>query len=203
MLEVSLLVGILSVLTSYIWWTQDWWIPKTITNTRIGFEDFLIGFFAGGVMSSGYEIVLKLRDSTDAKFSAIGKIHAYITLFLLSIICSTLYWGLGLPSAFACFVSLLVAAVYIVAVRPDLWKVSIGSGLVMIFAAVPFYVSLVIFFPTWIEVTYPFEVLTGVRMYNVPIEEFIFWFLSGLVFGPFYEVLRGFRELKMKSISHT
>jgi hypothetical protein len=48
MLKVGFLVGVLSVITCYLWWIQDWWSPQNITGTKIGVEDFLIGFFAGG-----------------------------------------------------------------------------------------------------------------------------------------------------------
>jgi hypothetical protein len=200
MLEVSSFIGLVSIATCYLWWTQDWWSPDNITGTRVGIEDFLIGFFAGGIMTSGYEIILRLYDNIDAKLSMFGRLHALCILSFLTIICAVLYWGLGLPSALACFVALVFSGIYTLIVRFDLWKVSIGSGFVTLIAIVPFYAFLVAFSPQWVDATYPFEVLTGIRIYNVPIEEFIFWFLSGLVFGPFYEILHGFKELKVKSV---
>ena len=34
--------------------TQDWWQPLTLTGTRIGVEDFLIGFAIGGIAAVIY-----------------------------------------------------------------------------------------------------------------------------------------------------
>jgi hypothetical protein len=147
-------------------------------------------------MSSGYEIMRKLYDVPDLYFKKIGKTHAFLILTALAFICSLLFWGLGLPSAFACFAAIAFAGVYILIIRFDLWRISLGSGLVTLFCLLPFYIFLITLAPEWIIATYPFDVLTGLRIYGVPIEEFIFWFLSGTVFGPFYEVMNGFREYR-------
>ena len=47
MLVVGIFLGVVSVVSSYIWWTNDWWRPETITGTRVGIEDFILGFFPG------------------------------------------------------------------------------------------------------------------------------------------------------------
>jgi len=36
MLTMSVLIGVLSVVTGYVWWTVDWWKPHTITRTIVG-----------------------------------------------------------------------------------------------------------------------------------------------------------------------
>lgn len=54
---ISILISIISVLTSYCWWTKDWWRPNTVTGTIVGIEDFIIGFTAGGIMSVIYDFI--------------------------------------------------------------------------------------------------------------------------------------------------
>jgi len=33
MIAISILGGVVSVITGYWWWTIDWWRPQTITGT--------------------------------------------------------------------------------------------------------------------------------------------------------------------------
>ena len=60
MFFTSILICILSVLTSYFWWTKDWWQPLNFTNTVVGFEDFIMGFTSGGIMSVIYNFLLNI-----------------------------------------------------------------------------------------------------------------------------------------------
>mgnify|MGYP007100182178 CR=1 FL=1 len=52
MVFMGLMIGVLSFVSGYHWWTVDWWRPATITGTRVGIEDFLIGFGSGGIMAA-------------------------------------------------------------------------------------------------------------------------------------------------------
>ena len=51
------------------------------------------------------------------------------------------------------------------------------------------YLLILVIHPDWIEITY--SMLSGERFIGIPIEELIFWFLAGLLFGPFYEYWQG------------
>jgi len=51
--------GIASLIASWLWWTKDWWFPPNIMNTRVGIEDFIIGFSCGGIAAVIYEEVFK------------------------------------------------------------------------------------------------------------------------------------------------
>ena len=44
MLIGSVSIAIVSFLTSLFLFTVDWWHPETITGTRVGIEDLLLGF---------------------------------------------------------------------------------------------------------------------------------------------------------------
>lgn len=61
MLQLSIWVAIGSLITAYFWWTIDWWRPETITGTRIGLEDLLLGFSNGGIAAVIYEEVFRKR----------------------------------------------------------------------------------------------------------------------------------------------
>ena len=54
LLFMGLLSIPLSLIAEYYWWTNDWWQPQTITNTRIGIEDMLLSFTSVGVSACLY-----------------------------------------------------------------------------------------------------------------------------------------------------
>jgi uncharacterized membrane protein len=93
---------------------------------------------------------------------------------------------------------MLLAAAVMVTVRKDLVMTSLLSGVLMALVSFPSYLLVVLISPNWIDHTYLWWGLSGTRFIGVPIEEFIFWFLSGLVFGPFYEYWQGERLKAMR-----
>ena len=195
MLVMSLMIGILSVATSYYWWTIDWWRPMTLTGTRVGIEDFIMGFSTGGIMATLYEIVFKRAFYK-------RKLHHHITgaltiLFLLAQTTMWLFWGVGLTSFQASATSMALVSLIMLFTRRDLLFNSLISGLLMACVSSLFYLVIALISPGWIHQTY-LSGLSGMNLAGVPIEEFIFWFLSGMVFGPFYEYWQGERLRKAK-----
>jgi len=188
MLVMSLLIGILSVVTSYYWWTVDWWRPITMTGTRVGIEDFIMGFTTGGLMATLYEVVFKR-----ALYKR--KLHHHISggltiLFLLAQTTMWLFWGMSLTSFWASAIAMILVAVIMIFVRKDLLLNSLLSGVLMVFVSTLFYGTVLLISPEWIHQTY-LSGLSGLNIFGIPIEEFIFWFMAGVVFGPFYEYWQG------------
>lgn len=58
---MGFIIGSVSLLSSYYWWTKDWWLPHNITGTKVGIEDFIMGFTAGGIMTVAYEVIFLKR----------------------------------------------------------------------------------------------------------------------------------------------
>lgn len=195
MLFSGILIGGLSVATAYYWWTIDWWHPATITATRVGIEDFVMGFFSGGIMAVAYEVVLRKRlYKVKAKHQHVG---ALSVLLLLGCLTSWLFWGVGITSFFASAIAMCIAAAALFWDRPDLIPDGIVSGVLMATLSISFYAVIIFFSPDWITQTYHWEALSGVLIGGIPVEEFVFWFLAGVLFGPFYEYTKsdGLRRL--------
>jgi hypothetical protein len=195
MLVMSLIVGILSLMTTYYWWTIDWWKPLNITGTRIGVEDFIMGFTSGGIMATIYEVVFKrglykrkLHHHVDAGLTIL-LLLAQTTMFL--------FWGVGLTSFWASTFAMMLTALVVVFIRKDLIATSFLSGILMAFISFLFYLVILLLSKEWVDQTY-LRGISGIRFIGVPIEEFVFWFMSGLVFGPFYEYWQGERLKAMR-----
>lgn len=194
---MSLAIGILSVATGYYWWTIDWWQPLTITGTRVGIEDFLVGFGSGGIMAVVYEVVFKRRHYKRKPE------HHYpgpLTIFLmLAFATAFLIWGVGLTSFTAGTIAMGVTAAFMFYYRKDLLLNGLLSGTLMAAVSLAFYYPILWLSPGWVEATYIFDNLSGILITGVPIEEFVFWFMAGVIFGPFYEYSQGERLRKMRA----
>lgn len=195
MLSVSFLIGILSVVTAHYWWTVDWWRPPTITNTTVGIEDFLMGFASGGIMAAAYEVLFRKRLYKMRK-KCLHCPDQFTILLLLAFLTSWLFWGVGLTSFWASTIALIVAAAVLFYFRKDLFLNGVLSGILMASISLLFYFTIMLVSPNWIDGTYHFETLSNILILGIPVEEFVFWFLAGLVFGPFYEYWQGERLRK-------
>ncbi|HEY4505072.1 MAG TPA: lycopene cyclase domain-containing protein [Candidatus Paceibacterota bacterium] len=195
MLVMSIIVGLLGLATSYYWWTVDWWRPLNITGTRIGVEDFIIAFTSGGIMATLYEVVFK-RGLYKRRLHH----HASAGLTILLLLSQTtmwLFWGVGLTSFWASTFAMLVTALVVVFVRKDLIATSLLSGILMVLVSFSFYLVILLLSKEWIAYTY-LDGISGIRFIGIPIEELVFWFMSGLVFGPLYEYWQGERLKVMR-----
>lgn len=196
MLVVSLFIGFLSVFTAHYWWTVDWWRPSTITGTVVGIEDFLSGFATGGVMTFAYEVIFKKQLYRARSSRKTGPDHLSL-LFLLAFLTSWLFWGVGLTTFWASFVAMLVISGVIFFYRKDLIWAGIISGILMVLISIPVYLITIALDPSWVHETYLFETLSGILIQGIPIEELVFWFMAGLLFGPFYEYWQGLKIRNM------
>ena len=192
---MSPIVGILSLVTSYFWWTIDWWRPPTFIGTKVGIEDFILGFAVGGIMAVVYEIIFKKGLYRKV---ASRKIKGPVILFIL--LCSTamFIWGMGISTFFASISALSIAVFIMLFLRRDLFFDSVLSGALTAAGSLPFYYFIMLISPTWIDHTY-LQTLSGVRFTGIPVEELIFWFFGGLLFGPLYEYWQG-KKLRRTSI---
>lgn len=199
MLFSGALIGIMSVATAYYWWTIDWWHPATITGTRIGIEDFIIGFFSGGIMAVAYAVILRRRlYKVKAKPVHVGGLAL---LLLLGCLTSWLFWGVGITSFYSSTIAMSIAACALFWDRRDLIVDGLVSGALMVLISISFYTTIAYISPDWFQQSYHWQALSGVLIGGVPIEEFVFWFLAGVLFGPFYEYVKsdGVRHFARRS----
>ena len=178
MIFMSFLVGIVSVITAYLWWTIDWWRPETITNTRIGIEDFVLGFSNGGIVAVLYRAIYKKRLSRlIEKTNDTGTLNICLILFFIT---AFLFWGLNITSFWASTIAMIIAAIYILYTRRDLFFNALASGILMVIVSLPVYYTFIWFFPGFIHKTWMFQYLSGILIIGIPLEDLIFYFLFGL-----------------------
>lgn len=191
MIFFSILSGMMSLVGSYVWWTVDWWHPQTVTGTRTGVEDVLIGFASGGIASAIYEEVFRLRVSKRRKQKKHGLGLAILILLTLSVI-AILFWQFHSKSFWSLTIAMLIGGVLLVGIRRDLANDALMSGVLTVIASLPFYFFIMLFSPGWIDATYD-KTLSGIRVLGIPIEEYVFYFFWGFCIGPAYAYWEGGR----------
>lgn len=189
---MSIIGGFVGLLTEYLWWTLDWWHPETFTGTRIGLEDFLLGFSNFGIISVFYQFAFKKKTvKVKSLKSNKGVITGLILFSLVSI--STLHYVFGLTTYIAFILTSLVWLVVYAVIRRDLLPSALILGLITVLASTAVYFCLQFLSPGWIERTWFFNNLTGVVIAGIPLEDLLFYFFVGAVLSPVAGIWNGSR----------
>src|SRR3989344_5394365 len=191
MIMVSIITGAIGPI-SELWYLQDYWKPETFTGTSIGLEDFLFGFFIGGIARVIYEEIFgkKYAKRKDRRHHWPLFVIPFFICFIFSL--HTLF-ALGLNSIYASIIGFLVFAAIIIFYRKDLFWDSLVSGLLVGALAFISYLIYLMMFPGVIQKWWLLNNITSVLIVGVPLEELMWAFGWGMVAGPMYEFFRGLR----------
>jgi hypothetical protein len=187
MLMLSFIFGIAGLIVDPIY-ALDWWFPKTLTGTMPGIESFLLGFAAAGITAVAYiEIFSKKLRSRKKKEESEKNINLLIITTLTLIIFVGCYSILGWNSYYSSFPAFLIPLLIIYFKRKDLIIESLVSGILLTIISLLFYIIPEIVTPGWIESAWNFEMISGITFLKAPIEDLIWFFMTGLYIGPLYE----------------
>lgn len=190
------IAGVISQLTHVV----DWWQPPTITGTRIGIEDFLIGFFMGGVVGVLYEEFFKkhFRSVRKRKPTFFNWFFHWSLLGLFAVSFLASFYIFGLHSFYAALVALCLFTFYMLVMRRDLIVDSLVSGVLTVIVGTVVYLLLFLLFPNYIvQFWYLPDVWFSKMLLGIPLAEYIWYFFAGAFIGPLYEYLdrRKFKEV--------
>lgn len=187
--RASIFGGIAGVLAE-IWYFRDYWRPPTVFGVGIpGPEDFIVGFAITGLSIAAYDVLFRTHNvvvhGTHPKWPFM--VTLLIGLVLLSDV-------LGYNS---CLVSEALFAVFALAIlwkRPDLWKVSVVSGLATLLAALPAY--LILFgwlLPDWWDTYWILEntFWRSLVIWHMPVSELLWYATWGCFAGIFQNYVHG------------
>lgn len=192
MLVISILFGFAGVLVQYAY-TTDWWRPLTITGTRIGIEDFMFGFWVGGVSAVIYEEVFKKKIYKRKP----RKESVFMLAVPMTLILTLLFFGsffvLGLNSFYSSIIAGVPGILFIWVKRKDLIFDSLMSGVLLCLVGLPWFWIPQLVTPGWVQHHWFLENLSGILILGAPLEDAIWRFLVGAYIGPLYEFWQGGR----------
>ena len=179
-------------------YTIDWWRPATITGTRMGIEDFLFGFWVGGISSVIYEEIFKKKVYTRKPKKGRPLLFGLLFSFGLAFLFFGSFYLLKLSSFESSIVAFAPLTLLIWTIRRDLILDSLATGFFMVVAGLFWFWIPEYFTPGWVSNHWLFENLSGVVILNAPLEDLIWVFLAGAYIGPLYEFWKGSRLVSYK-----
>ncbi len=191
----SSLLGLPFALTEFLF-VPEYWNPVTLFNfsSRFGIdiESFIWIFSVVGIASVLYEVVFDVhmkKGNHIKKSFAFSAYSGLVALVVLEIIIkemghkSSMHFLLGLMS---------VVGAVILAYRPDLFREAFIGGVLVLFLYMFSLLWIDFIFKDFISSWNPAG-MWGVFFFGVPVEELIFAFVLGVIWGPVYEEFEGYR----------
>lgn len=190
-------MGVMSVLTaplalSDLLFVPDYWQPKTLFGIPVGVEGFLFCFAVGGVAAVLYEILLQRRVSKSDRSLRRKSLRHRLFFFAGPLIVLLLYLFARWSFIYAVLLGMAANGLIVVILRRDLFPALAFSGSVFALLHTFLFILLLKVFPEMLSL-WTLENLWGVLIAGVPIEEFLWAFLTGAAVGSFYEFWKGYR----------
>lgn len=191
MLIMSLLCLPIAVLE--LFYIRDYWQPDTLFGWVLGIENFMFCFSVGGIAAVIYEFLTRRR-----LYRAKDKIPPPLQLLLGTVLSNLVMFGswLLLPINFmyASLLGMLTLIIVMLVSRRDLLRESLLSGVFfgVLYLAI-FQLLFVRVFPGLVEKWWFHQNLSDSFVFGQPIEESLWAFLFGSLWGPAYEFLAGYK----------
>lgn len=186
MLILSVVMGILGPFAEFFA-THQYYHPQTLLGTRVGIEDFLIGFFYGGVGAAIYEMFYFWQPN---RSSRPGSLLSALIALALSFV--AMYFGAFIMpsvSIYALLVAMLFVGLSILLYRRNLLKHALVSGVLFTVFTFVFFQIFITVFPGIVQDWWDLDKISGILIVGVPLEELLFAFAWGFVLGPASELV--------------
>lgn len=188
MLFMSLLFGIAGLFVEPVY-VLDWWKPLTITNTIVGIEDFLFGFAFGGTAAVIYEEIFKKKLRLRKGGKKIRRQEDFHFLLVAALVVGLFFGGhlFGLNTFQSTLLAFITGLAVIYIQRKDLIIDSLATGIISLVTAIIIYALANLIFPGWIDQFLYFVNIPRFILISVPLEDAIWYFITGAFIGPLYE----------------
>ena len=201
MLIIGICFGLATILT-YAAYAEDWWRPLTLTGeSNFSVEDFLFGFFIGGISAVIYEHLfnkrIKIKNVKKLKDKK-RNISLLIILFLMAAIFLVSFFILGNNSLKSTIAAFVIPTLIIYKKRPDLIKNSLVSGVLILALSIVGYNILNLITPGFFDQFWLFENIGRKIFLGIPLEEYVFYLLLGMFVGPLYEYWKEGKLINIK-----
>ena len=199
-LIISLIFGILGPFGQVIY-LEDWWSPLTVFGTKVSIEDFLFAFLVGGIASVIYEDIFKKRVKIRKVSKEIEK-RRNINLVLFMVFGISLFlvfhYVFGLNTFYSSILLAISEILILYTQRRDLIIDSLVSGILLVLVSSLVYKITTLITPGWIDAFWHFKNTPYIIIWNLPIDDIVWYFLFGAGVGPLYEYWKEGKLIKKK-----
>ncbi len=172
-----------------------YWNPPSLFNlastTHFDIESVVFSWGTGGIGSVIYEATLNLRHEKmeQAQVKRERRSLHIFSLIALPLVFGVSFFYVGLNPIYAVSAGLLAGALAAIACRPDLAWNSIIGGLLFMGLYFIMFLGIITVFPSFIN-SWNMQVLTGILVLGVPLEELLFAFTFGMMWSGVFEHLK-------------
>jgi len=192
-LIMSLIVAPMGPL-SELFYLRDYWQPEFFNSWSAIIENLFFAFTIGGVASVIYEEFFG-KKYAKRHLTSHQKYMFGIALFgIIFMLTGCLI--LGFNSIYVSIFGFLIIGLFMIALRNDLLKNTLFSGLLVGIIMFVFYFIFGNIFNNIIQRWWLLKNISGIVIFNAPLEELLWGFSWGFVASPTYEFIVG---LKLKS----
>lgn len=199
MLIISISTWFIGIATEYAH-IMDWWQPLTLTGTKIGFEDFFIGFSLWWVAAVIYEVIFQrklLPISLNISPWKNRNGHIFRWIFLWTFL--LLFFVFHLNSFYSIMTPCLLGIILMGIFRKDLIPAVFTTGGLMLILSSIIYYWLFIIYPGYIQEFWYLWEEWFVQLYLwVPLGEYIWFFMTWAVIWPLYNFTEWLRLVSTK-----
>ncbi len=168
-----------------------YWNPDTLFNLGritggLSIEDILFMFFVGGIATVLYDYFYGKRIALRRSY------HPHIRAVSIGVGAAAILMAIAKPNPIYPLILFgFVGAIALWIDRRDLFTHSlIGGVLFMLLYALGFQLFLLLF-PDYISQVYSLGTLSGIIIFGLPLEEYLYAFSFGLLWAPMYEYAHG------------
>jgi hypothetical protein len=187
-LFMSLVAGPVAPIAQILWFYEDYWRPEytfpiELAGVLIGIEEYLFAFFMGGVACVSYEVIFQKK----AQYGPRRTKDTFIIL-LITLLCASFFkYILNLNSIWATTLPMFISSLIMIFWDKDLVPDLLLSGLSMAIITLFLYWILIQIYPLIFSKFWLDGVFTGINIINIPIEELLWFIITGAFTGILYE----------------
>ncbi len=180
----------------------EYWNPPSLFNLaeRTGFdiESLIFSFAIGGLVAVLYEIFFKTKHLKLGREERLHRRHRFHVLTLVSplLVFVILAALTELNHIYCAIIAMFVGGIAAIICRPDLKEKILVGGLLFLGFYFVFFLTLVIFFPAYVEKVWNFSQISGILVLGVPLEELLFAFSLGMLWSGIYEHIHWYRVVR-------
>ncbi|OGY43071.1 MAG: hypothetical protein A2729_03845 [Candidatus Buchananbacteria bacterium RIFCSPHIGHO2_01_FULL_39_14] len=199
MLVVSLWTSLLG-LTEPLF-VPEYWSPPSLLNlalrTGFDFESLIFSFGIGGIAVIIYEGFFQARYKKMSYHERRSPQHRYHLFALLStpIIFFFLFLITSINPIYIAVIAMTGGGLFTWYCRPDLKKKMITSAFIFLGIYFVYFLTLIVMYPGYVEKIWNLKAISGILIFGIPLEEFLFALSFGFIWSSMYEHLT-WRKIK-------
>ncbi len=199
LLALSFPLAIFGVVADALY-VKDWWNPATVLGSApLSGEAMIASFGIVGVGAVLPEYILRLRTTSPGKILTKREISTFcITIFTMTALFYGSFFFFGVNSLVATVLTLALPTAFMWGSRRDLIPTALLNGVFLVFFAAFAYTILNYMTPGWVEEFYFFQNTPAFILLNVPLDDVVFYFFTGLFLGTFYEWWQNVKRVPLK-----